>query len=373
MNIGKQIHTLLKRQASVYVKGLGVFKRIHTPATFDAKKNVFLPPITFIEFDSTSGEGYDFVTFVQQSLQLDRTEAMNEIDMAVSALIDKINQSGQANLDSLGHLISYGNSYVFKPLDLSGFNYQPVEDKFYVEPVQEEVNEEILITSVEEQEVANVEEESTEESPIEEVTAAEEEVVKETVNVVEEPKNETVPDPILEEEVEEKSSESRSYIYGLVAALAVIILGAIYYFSTKSTTVDNSTAATSDTVETIVDTDSVAAADSLLLAGIAADSTAVLAPTDSIKQNEAPKEVEANPNHKYQIVIGSHRTLAQAYEQAEAYQKDGHKSVRVVSPNLAHNRKKVIWDTYATKAEVDSALRYVQKHIIADAWPDKFK
>lgn len=44
MNLGKNINSLLKRYAEVYVPGIGVFKRIHSPAQFDKQNNVFFAP-----------------------------------------------------------------------------------------------------------------------------------------------------------------------------------------------------------------------------------------------------------------------------------------------------------------------------------------
>ncbi|NGM90477.1 hypothetical protein G5B35_24570 [Parapusillimonas sp. SGNA-6] len=97
-------------------------------------------------------------------------------------------------------------------------------------------------------------------------------------------------------------------------------------------------------------------------------------PLDSLPNEVVQVPVDTPAvQHKYTVVIGTHPTLAKAYEEAEAFNKDGHKSVRVITPNLAKNLKRVIWDTYATKEERDSALRYVRKHIKADAWGDKLR
>jgi hypothetical protein len=355
MNLGKLIHTLLKRQTEVYVKGLGVFKRIHTPATYDAKKNVFLPPITFIEFDSRSVEGYDFVSYLQQMKQNDRLDAEQEVVIAVRAIVEQLNQKGQARLDDLGYLVSYGDSYVFKAIDLSGFNYESMEDKFY-SPAEEEP--ELIIEELSHDEIVITN------PPVEEPIAVqgEDEVDEEEILPIE-------ADPI-EPEIEDESQSSNNAVwYGLVAIVALALIGGLYYYNTlnpneEKKTVTVATPVSPDTLTstTLVDTNTTILSQDTL---ISVDTTEIEIPTEVV---EVP-----TVKHPYQIVIGSHRTLAQAYEQAEAFHKDGHKSVKVVSPNLAHNRKKVVWDTYATKAEMDSALNYVQKHIIADAWPDKIR
>lgn len=359
MNLGRQIHTLLKRQAAVYVNRLGVFRRIHTPATFDAKRRVFLPPITFIEFESSGADGYDFVTYIQQVNQLDRREADALVDEAVGGLLDKLNQVGHVNLDNLGQLVSYGNSYVFKPLDLSGFNYTPVEDEFHVQ--EDNVVAPAATVPTEDAEIASppVEEIEKEEEPIELAPATE--VVEDAVDEVEE----EVVD--IAETVEPENRKSTSaYVYAIVAVVALALLGGLYYYSTQMQTA-------LPVVQQKIDV--------VPLDTIPQDTLVAIVPTDSLDNNNVVDTTESievekvqvstpDPRHKYTIIIGTHKTLAQAYEEAEAFNKDGHKSVKVITPNLAKNLKRVVWDTYATKEERDSALRYVKKHIKTDAWPD---
>ncbi|WP_079643363.1 hypothetical protein [Sphingobacterium nematocida] len=376
MNLGRQIHTLLKRQTSVYVNRLGVFKRVHTPATFDAKRHVFLPPITFIEFDSVATDGYDFVTYVQQANQLDRHEAELLVEQSVATVLDKLNQSGQVSLDNLGQLISYGNSYVFKPLDLSGFNYTAVEDNFS--------HDDTVVTkdSIEtEQATIATEVASTDNFKSEEIS---DDAIKADSEVNMEPVQEPVeaPNTVLEEPdtaggeelllpTERKSTSA--YVYALVGVIAVALLGGLYYYSTYMQ--ESPVLVANEQVIVPLDTTTT----DTLVAELPVDST--LIKQDSVHsssdlQPDQEKIEEATPppvNHKYTIVIGTHRTLAQAYEEAEAFNKDGHKSVRVITPNLAKNLKRVVWDTYASKEERDSALRYVKKHIKTDAWPDLIK
>ncbi|WP_164126339.1 hypothetical protein [Sphingobacterium luzhongxinii] len=376
MNLGRQIHTLLKRQTSVYLNRLGVFKRVHTPATFDAKRHVFLPPITFIEFDSVATDGYDFVTYVQQANQLDRHEAELLVEQSVATVLDKLNQSGQVSLDNLGQLISYGNSYVFKPLDLSGFNYTAVEDNFSADDssiAKEDV-------AVETQPATAVTDDSkTSELLSEEIS---DDVVKSEPGVA----LENMPDSVeaetnilTESDAQNDllpSNERKStsaYVYALVGIIAVVLLGGLYYYSTymqQGPVVETEEQVMVPLDSTLTDT---------LVADLSVDSTlitqdSVASSSDLQPDQEKSEEITSPPvNHRYTIVIGTHRTLAQAYEEAEAFNKDGHKSVRVITPNLAKNLKRVVWDTYASKEERDSALLYVKKHIKTDAWPDVIK
>lgn len=344
MNLGKLIHALLKRQTAVYVSGLGVFKRVHTPAAFDAKKGVFLPPITIIEFDSHTTEGYDFISYLQQVNQNDRLEAGLQVESAVRVVTNELLQRGQTKLDDLGYLVSYGDSYVFKAIDLADFNYESVADQFYTNvPAEKQVVEEL----------------STDEIVIHNPDNGQTEISLENTSVETDPVT-VAEEAAIEEYVEIKSNNS--IWYGLVGVLAILIIaGLIYYnYQKPKSILANVPVEVKDSIVTKIGSDTVREA---VLQDSLVDST------DSTARVEMPKKVD----HRYQIVIGSHRTLQQAYAQAEAFHKDGHKTVKVVNPNLAHNRKKVVWDTYASKAEMDSALQYVQKHIIADAWPDKIK
>lgn len=126
MNLGKNINSLLKRYAEVYVPGVGVFKRIHSPAQFDKHNNVFLPPISYVELDYSAQHGFNIVHYIQQQENLGLTQAQQILSEAVDNLRADLGQFGQVKLDDLGLLISYGASLVFKPLDLSGFDFQPV-------------------------------------------------------------------------------------------------------------------------------------------------------------------------------------------------------------------------------------------------------
>lgn len=353
MNLGKHIHTLLKRQAEVHVPGLGSFKRVYNPATFDEEKNVFMPPVSYIEFDSLSTSGFDFVGYFQQVNQLGRSEAERIVTEEVSSISAALDLSGEVSLEGLGQLVSYGNTAVFKPFDLSGFNFEPVETTIPHENVRDEQPAESEIEeSIAEEETEVLPPVMVEEKP-EEIEATNESVAEE----------ETLPN--ADELEEEEPSRSRSSLYVMIAVLALLALGGIYYFTQYNNKIPQATASTDrqDTTATEVPIES--PIDTAVTTTVDTQATMSTAVETSI--------AEADESKKFTIVIGTHRTLAKAYEEAEAFNKDGHKTVRVVTPNLAKNLKRVIWDTYATKAERDSALQYVRKHIKTDAWPDVLK
>lgn len=356
MNLGKNIYNLLKRQSAVSVAGLGTFKRNHSPATFDANRNVYLPPITYIDFDKEAENGYDFIQYIQQLDQIDRQEAEHLVAQGVDDLHKRIREDGQAKLDDLGHLVSYGQSFVFKALDLSGFNYEPVE-ALVKPPLPVAPEEEPAVEAIIEEPVV---------APIVDEAIAEDAIT--ALPTEEQPIAAAFLDPELptEDSYEVPAKGNNTLWYVITAIFALGIIAALYFVNQKSTVLPSAKVA-EETLTKPIPAEPKAPVDSL----VQKDSLNVLG-LDSIPAKR-DSLVAVPANHTWQIVIGSHRTLAQAYEQAESYNKAGYASVRVIPSNLAKNRKKVIWDSYSTKEELDSALMYVQKRVIKDAWPDRIK
>lgn len=381
MNLGKQIHTLLKRQPSVYVKGLGTFRRNHQSASFDAKRNVYLPPMTFIEFENDSSDGFNFVAYVQQIHQIDRQQAEVEVDLAVNQLLDKMNQHGEAMLDSLGHLVSYGTYYVFKPLDLSGFQYSPIVDEVKKVDSPEVIAPADIVPPEGQVDTAEILDDTSEmDTPESTAIVLKDEIIEEGIQdkesdsislpplpVVEENEPEVIPikeHPAAAYEAPTEEKNNNSLIYIIVAVLSLITLGGLYYYNQI---IEADKGNVQQPVTPIV-RDTLPAVDSNALA---IDTNQVV--QDSLlSKDTAVTEVPIIQEviKKYTIIIGTHKSLADATRDAEAYHKKGHKSVKVLTPNLSKNNKRVVWDTYVTKEERDSALAYVRKNIKPDAWPD---
>lgn len=426
MNLGRNVFNLLKRQTEVYVKGLGSFKRNLTSSAFDDKNNVYLPPIAYLDFNQSSQEGYDFIQYIQQLHEMERSEADNLVGLAVAALKQQIVEEGQAKLDDLGYLLSYGEAYVFKPLDLSGFHLEPVavnpqfvEQQPAIEPPfvgQDNTNEqqpeeelpvsaEELPTPTEEQLPAATEEptaaapeevenpalasllidenkiELAETSPSADfghpetnLPAAEvAPAVDETLVAAPSDIPATAGEETLEEPEVEPRKKSNAIWYIILILVGLGVMAGLYITNNNIQLFPAEVPVDTPVVEVpLVDTtSSVFDVDSTALA-LQADSALVdTAKVETEKPALKEEAVLTKRNHEWQLVIGTHATLAQAYEQAESYNKAGYPHVRVVPSNLAKNKKKVIWDSYETKDQVDSAALYVKKHIIKDAWQDK--
>jgi len=354
MNIGRGIYNLLKRQSEVHVKGLGSFRRQHTQAAYDEERQVYLPPINHIVFDGASEAGYDFVRYVQALQLIDRSEADRLVTEAVAELHQRMEDEGRAKLDDLGYLVRYGDGHVFKAFDLSGFNYRPTDVPVETAAAMGELSVEVEKAVVEEERAEREEREKREYAPPEAAMPA---FVPET------------------EEEEPKKWQggtlwyvvSAVLILGIIAALAWYML--VYQKTARPVAPVEAEPTETQTVDTLDHQD----VDTL-------DQRAVPADTANVRQDslaasgvaETAEEAALVPDgHAWQIVIGSFQTMEEANSHAETYHKAGHTNVKVIPSKMAHNRKKVIWGSYATKAEVDSALKYVKKNIIKDAWPDR--
>lgn len=338
MDLGRYIHRLLKHRKDVYVKGLGVFKRMHTPSVYDENKGIYLPPMTYLEFDAKGTSGIDFVEYFQQSNDLSRSEAELEVESAVLELFEQIKNEGMARLTHVGQLVRHGTSLVFKPEDLAGFQLQPIT----ADPLPEKKDVDIDKQASPDQ---RIEEESI---PAFENQAKETDVLSESQNAVPSAEEEDV-------EVEPENNRSKWYLW--VAGLAALLIAGLFYFNgdaTQNTSADEGQASTDSSVQKTEALDTAAGAEDT-----------VSSMTSMHSRDDLPLIPE---NHTFQIVIGTHNTLAQAFEQAESFNKAGFVAVRVIPSKLAHNKKRVIWDTYETKAEADSALRYVRRYHVSDAW-----
>lgn len=475
MNLGKNINSLLKRYAEVYVPGIGVFKRIHSPAQFDKQNNVFLPPISYVELDYSAQHGFNIVHYIQQQENLGLNQAQQILSETVENLRADLGQFGQVKLDDLGLLISYGASLVFKPLDLSGFDFQPVtnlvapeietvvssleeakeeeltnlavedapvieedpvvEVDHNIEPVGEsisdtaddqdetiEVEEEtetahepavvkdpVLNETVQETELANdLNDDETEESPLtkeeteelepveaaliagsnQSVTPEEEIASKKEIGAIASANANSAYAPNIYEEEPRNSNAIWYWMTGIIV-LAMVAVAVVYTNPALKDSLFGSTKPVVKTADTLVqqkpimpaDTLSNTQADSLKQV----DSLAKRNVADSVKKTAAvpatnaaakPPVLEANPvikesipvaQPKYQLVIGSAKTMAQAEQEAKRLREMGYKTARAVEGKFKRNRKKIILNTYMTKSEADLAKKSVEKKI-EGAW-----
>lgn len=431
MNLGKNISSLLRRYAEVYVPGIGVFKRIHSPAQFDKQHNVFLPPISYVELDYSAQQGFNIVHYIQQQENLGLDQAQHILEEAVDGLRADLGQFGQVKLDDLGLLISYGSSLVFKPLDLSGFDFQPVTNLVGPEietviPALEEEREHtgarVLTdeagTTEEPEEVqaeavplTNEPEAAAEVEPLIQVPEedlAEEKSVLEPESIPASKGNAATEEAISSKseqgaiavanasytpdsyEEEDEPQHSNVMWYWITGAIVVVMaVAAVFYINPSlrnsvfggSQPVAKSSADSVSQQTTPIGADSssnVSTGDSLKLDGTPTAAAAGPAQAGVKTGTEKPAIMQADPvikesipvaQPKYQVVIGSAKTMAQAEQEAQRLRSMGYKTARAVEGKSKRSRKKVILNTYMTKEEATLAQKSIEKSI-KDAWVD---
>lgn len=426
MNLGKQIINLLLSQPSVYVPGLGQFNRIFVSSVYDKKNDLHLPPLTYIEFDSKGEKGYNLAKYYQQLLNKTSQEASDLVSEQVAAVNLEIQEQGKVLLDGLGYLLSYHDTLVFKSLDLSSLQLTPIATPDFLkdrkpaeegEPAAKEASEQkkeqapLSIDApqekepeesapVEKKQVEEVEEKELPVSPVTPQEVSEEEVsdkeptpepdakdsgsedlqspvtpaeaeVKTPVEVKSQNVTETQNALLEQEDLQEDTKSRNSWYYFAIAGVVLLGLGYGIYHYTQG---EENAGASKEQVK--ADQEPSGQEALTVLADSASSLTTTADSSDaeqSIDGGNQERFIQKKPveGHQYQIVIGSHLTYDLAFEQAQKMHDQGFTQVRIVAPKKDYNRKKVIWDSYASKAEADSALRYVRRNHINDAWPDE--
>ncbi|TWI17026.1 SPOR domain-containing protein [Sphingobacterium siyangense] len=468
MNLGKNINSLLKRYAEVYVPGIGVFKRIHSPAQFDKQNNVFLPPISYVELDYSAQHGFNIVHYIQQQENLGLNQAQQILSETVDKLRADLGQFGQVKLDDLGLLISYGASLVFKPLDLSGFDFQPVtnlvapeietvvssleeapvveedpvveandkvepaiesmpdtedqDETIEVEEVKEEAEtaqEQVVVTDpaadelsqetaptndrtdLEAEESSLAQKETEEFEPVgttviadsnHSVAPKEDNTLKKEIGAIASANANSTYAPNIYEEEPRNSNAIWYWMTGIIV-LAMVAVAVVYTNPALKDSLFGSTKPVVKTADTLVQKQPIMPADTLSNTLQAdslkkVDSLAKRTVTDSVKEtstvpapNAAAKTpvLEANPvikesipvaQPRYQVVIGSAKTMASAEQEAQRLRAMGYKTARAVEGKNKKDRKKIILNTYMTNEEAQLAKKSVLNKI-KDAWVEK--
>src|SRR3546814_4732294 len=106
MNLGVSIANLLRRYPAVGVPGIGVFRKIHRPASYDVDIAAFRPPVDRIELVDNDTEVFQLTAYLAAQQHLDGSAAEAMLNDAVKAIMDTMNRNGEAVLDGLGYLRS---------------------------------------------------------------------------------------------------------------------------------------------------------------------------------------------------------------------------------------------------------------------------
>lgn len=341
MNLGVSIANLLRRYPAVDVPGIGVFKRTHDPASYDAEQSVFLPPADRIELVERHSDVFPITAYMQAQQQVDGPTAMAMLETAVKEVVESISSNGEALLEGLGYLFADGQSVMFRPFGADRFAAKPVVAP---SPVVGETTETVEVTAEEGHESH----------------AAEPEVGL----------------------TREEHTNGRRYTpWAVAAAVAVLLIavGVIWYyqpawFGGKSLAgifepkreANYSTPSSEKNPLVVVEQDS-AVSDSGQLAAAVIDSTSVA--IDSVPETDAPP---AKPSITYEIIVGSFATMRQANKFVAEMKAKGY-DLHAIDSRMPGNRKKISWGSFATEEEAYKELARVQKTFEPGAWIAKME
>lgn len=355
MEIGHKIQQAFVHQPKVYVEGLGVFSQIHQSATYDERRNVYLPPIDYIEFEADATGDYSLADYLQRQEGRSPSDAKDWVDAQVEAIRAKLSENSEFFVAQLGTFVRFGDSIIFKAMDLTSFSFGPVKRESVassLELAEPEVQEEPHLPVVEE----TVEKEEAEDERV---------IVEDTVTTVaaednhSEPTEEVIPAEPIEEIEEKKSAATLWYVVAAVVALGIV--GALWYAQRGGQPTTNSLAQhTADSVASAAPQEEVSVVETPV-DSIATDTTATLEPTETTEAVVGIPE-----GHNYYIIIGSRIATTTAEEMVADYHQKGFDRVRLLPTR--NGMATVIWDSYTTKLEGDSAVQYVVKNHVKDAW-----
>jgi len=319
----------------VEVPGIGVFKKIHVPASYDEVQSAFLPPVTHIELTEGHADVFPIAVYLQAQQQVDGPTAALILEKAVNDIMESISRNGEALLDGVGYLLADGASFVFRPFEIGGSGWKPIRAR---RPI---INE------------------------------------KEAVGA---PKELLVDNADAEIAVADKMARSKSRTIWWVSAAVLLVLlsaaGAVWYY--RPITFDRTTIAEffgrkgeehnqagnqePPKAETPLIVDE---ADSIVV-----DTTKVAALViDSIPHDSAAVEVAeaAKPSVTYEIIVGSFATMAQAKKFVTEMKAKGY-DLQAIDSRMPGNRKKISWGSFATEEEAYRELARVQKNFEPGAW-----
>ncbi len=327
--MGVSIANLLRRYPAVGVPGIGVFRKTHQPASYDADQAAFLPPTDQIVLSEDETGVFPLTTYLAAQQQLDGVAATALVERAVRDIMDMISREGEALLDGLGYLLADGASFIFKPFEIDGFAAKAIAAKAPVGRIDEP------------------------EAPVDlgrEAAVEPEEVA-----------------------VTDNGASRRRYTPWIVAGVvAAVLIAAVVVWKYQLVSpgsqevIPEPPRATMPLVE--ADRDSLVADSNELVATV--DSVSVdSVPVDRVAVAEA---LPAEPSVTYEIIVGSFATMRQADKYVADMKAKGYE-LHAIESRMPGNRKKISWGSFATEEAAYKELARVQKTFEPGAWIAKIE
>lgn len=345
INLGRCLVYLLERHDRVAVGGIGTFRKIRQPGYFDGPSHSYHPPFGEIVFDADAGtgEGAELVVdYVAAQRRVSRSAAQASYRKSIAGILKQLDAAGQVALDGLGQLRQDADQLTLVTLG-SG-------DRAF--PAMPPVPELPVLSEPIRPEPAQSEQESVE---VEEVV------------------------------------EPRGGVFWRVAAILVIILGALLAASALlrpdliqdlrvriASVAQSSTVPTEPVFETTPVEASTPAGTLEALSPDTIESVDVLTDTTAVRgagvQPEAESAsglvAETEPVVTYEIIVASFKTMEQAHTFVAEMKEKGIE-LRAIDSRQPRNRKKVSYGSYPTKDAAYQELPNVQKTLEPTAWVDR--
>ncbi|HEX8608939.1 MAG TPA: hypothetical protein VF679_09915 [Pedobacter sp.] len=125
MDILSYLTDLLKTEKEVGIEELGTFFRVKIPGRYDVENHSFIPPKYTLNFKSEVQETSRLTNYISAKRDISTESAKHYIGLFKEDINRQLAVSNEADLDTLGALVSVGNNLVLKEqgsLNL-GFNF----------------------------------------------------------------------------------------------------------------------------------------------------------------------------------------------------------------------------------------------------------
>lgn len=133
MDIGIYIADLLRNQDEVSLPGLGTFTKEKIPGSYDDSSNSFTPPSYQVNFNTNHPEFTNLPHYISSKKHLSLSSAEYFVNKFSSRVLDLLENSGLAEITSLGIIRQKNDRFVFEALesfDVAGkfYGLKPVTD-----------------------------------------------------------------------------------------------------------------------------------------------------------------------------------------------------------------------------------------------------
>lgn len=333
MNLGVSIANLLRRYPAVGVPGIGVFRKTHGTAMYNAEKSVFLPPVDRIELVDDDVDVLPITTYLEAQQRLDESAATAMLEGAVRDIMGAIRRNGEVLLDGLGYLFADGASVGFKPFEFGEFVAKPIAARSPVVSTPDELaapsDDEVDVSMKPEEELA-------------------------------------VPDEITGQR------RYKAWIVGGAVAAVLIATVAIWQFqptwfginAVEPTAAANTLAGSSSSSSDATPLDDANQGDVTV-----SDTSLLAAAVDTMPEDSVPVAgvPSAKPSVTFEIIVGSFATMRQADKFVTEMKAKGY-DLYAIDSRMPGNRKKISWGSFTTEEEAYKELARVQKTFEPGAW-----